>query len=145
MQSHESGSEKHILRLCNSVRFAAVHALAILVFAGVLIGLSGCGNNPYPSGSTAISTLYRAIGDDPKTLDPTVSYVSEEAYIVDLIYPCYFRYHYLKRDPFVLELNFGAEQPRREPYPYTVKERGRTVQKRGESWTFRIKIGRAHV
>ncbi|MCL5102659.1 MAG: ABC transporter substrate-binding protein [Armatimonadetes bacterium] len=118
-----------------------VRVLAVAIILVLLIVLSGCGNNPYPRGATARPVLYRAIIDDPKTLDPSVSYTVTEAQIVDLIYPAYFRYHYLKRDPFVLELNLGAEQPRREPYVYSVKENGRTVGARGESWTFRIKKG----
>ncbi|MHB9035459.1 MAG: ABC transporter substrate-binding protein [Armatimonadota bacterium] len=120
---------------------ATARIIAIPTLLGLLVGLSGCSNNPYPSGSTATSTLYRAIIDDPKTLDPSVSYVVSEAQIVDLIYPSYFRYHYLKRDPFVLELNFGAEQPRRELYLYDSRENGRMVKRHGESWTFRIKRG----
>ncbi|MDQ3814902.1 MAG: ABC transporter substrate-binding protein, partial [Armatimonadota bacterium] len=67
-------------------------------------------------------------------------YTVGEAQIVDLIYPSYFQYHYLKR-PFELELALGAEQPQRKPYVYTEGEKGRNVSKRGESWTFRIKRG----
>lgn len=115
--------------------------LAAGALLGLLVGLPGCSNNPYPGGSTARPTLFRAMGDDPRTLDPTISYTVSEAEIVDLIYPSYFRYHYLKRDPFVLELNLGAEQPRREAYSYAAVVNGRTVTMQGESWTFRIKRG----
>ncbi len=85
--------------------------------------------------------LYFAQGDDPKTLDPSVTYTVSEAAITDLIYPSYFQYHYLKRDPYVLELALGAVEPKREPYCYTATEKGKAVQKTGESWTFRIKPG----
>jgi ABC-type transport system substrate-binding protein len=106
-----------------------------------LFGLSGCSNNPYPPGATARSILYQSISEDPTSLDPSVSYTVSESHIVSLIYPGYFRYHYLKRNPFVLELNLGAAQPKREPYVYEVAEKGRKVTRRGESWTFRIKKG----
>ncbi len=105
------------------------------------LALAGCGNNPYPPGESARPVLYRALSDDPKTLDPSVSYGVDEAPIIDVLYASYFQYHYLKRDPYVLELALGAEQPRREPYWYAASENGRAVRKRGESWTFRIKHG----
>ncbi len=112
-------------------------AVAILLLAV----LAGCSNNPYPSGESAGPVVYRALADDPKTLDPSVSYNVDEAAIIDLIYPSYFRYHYLKRNPFVLELSLGAVEPVREAFPYTVAEKGRVVRKPGERWTFRIKRG----
>lgn len=114
--------------------------LPALLAVGLFL-LSGCSNNPYPPGESAGSVLYTALADDPKTLDPATSYDAGDALVVDLIYPSYFRYHYLKRDPFVMELNLGAEQPKREPYAYTTQEKGQTVQKHGEAWTFRIKPG----
>lgn len=113
---------------------------AITVLLGVVL-LSGCGNNPHPPGETGRSVLYRVLSDDPKTLDPTVSYGIDESSIVDALYPAFFQYHYFKRDPYVLELALGAEEPRREPYLFTVREKGRIIEKRGEAWTFRIKRG----
>lgn len=111
-----------------------------LTLLGLLL-LAGCSNNPYSPGETARPVIYRSLGDDPRTLDPTTSYVVSEGQIIDVVYLSYFQYHYLKRDPYVLELALGAEQPKREPYVYTVVEKGRPVRKRGESWTFRIKRG----
>ncbi|MBV9468960.1 MAG: hypothetical protein JOZ57_06905 [Abitibacteriaceae bacterium] len=101
--------------------------------------MSGCSNNPYPPGETAQPVLYTALGDDPKTLDPSVAYDEAEASVIDVIYPAYLQYHYLKRNPFVLDLALGATPPRREPYLYSTQEKGKTVQKRGEAWTFKIK------
>ncbi|MBI3948503.1 MAG: hypothetical protein HY321_21500, partial [Armatimonadetes bacterium] len=92
-------------------------ALALVALA--LVALAGCSNNPYPPGQTAQPVLYRSLADDPRTLDPSVSYTISESTIIDVIYSAYFRYHYLKRDPFVLELNLGAEPPVREPFDYT--------------------------
>jgi ABC-type transport system substrate-binding protein len=116
-------------------------SIRLLLFLLVTAALAGCSNNPYPPGDTAKPILYLALGDDPRTLDPSVSYTVGEARIVDVIYSTFYRYHFLKRDPFVLELNLGAEEPKREPYTYTSQENGRPVTRRGESWTFRIKRG----
>lgn len=116
----------------------ALPAVAALLLLGLL---AGCGNNPYAPGETAQPVIYRALGDDPKSLDPSVSYMADEAAIIDVLYTPYFRYHYLKRDPYVLELGLGAMEPIREPYPYTVHENGRPVTRQGERWTFRIKSG----
>lgn len=109
-----------------------------LLFAGAL--LAGCSNSPYPTGETAQPVLYRAMSDDPRSLDPSFAYTVTESRIVDLIYPAYFQYHYLKR-PVELELCLGAEEPKREAFTYTENEKGKTVQKKGERWTFRIKKG----
>ncbi|MCW3098206.1 MAG: ABC-type oligopeptide transport system,periplasmic component, partial [Chthonomonadaceae bacterium] len=61
--------------------------------------------------------------------------------IVDPIYPAFLQYHYLKRDPFTLELGLGAEMPQVAPYPFTTQEKGKTVTKTGQVWTFHIKHG----
>jgi oligopeptide transport system substrate-binding protein len=113
----------------------------LFLLLGLAFALAGCSNNPYPTGQTSRPILYRALADDPKTLDPSITYTVDEASVIDNIYPSFFQYQYLKRNPFVLELSLGAEEPRREPYRYTVTEKGRPVQKQGESWTFRIKRG----
>src|SRR5688500_17204391 len=92
---------------------AALTGLAVL-----LPILTGCSNNPYPASESHQSIIYRAFSDDPKTLDPSVCYVALE--IPGLIYSCFYQYHYLKRDPLALELDLGAEDPRREPLMVTV-------------------------
>jgi oligopeptide transport system substrate-binding protein len=106
----------------------------------LLLALAGCSNNPYPAGETARSVAYFALPDDPKSLDPQIAYDSAIA-ITSVVYPAYLQYHYLKRQPFAMELALGAAMPRREPYRYRVTEKGRRVEKQGESWTFRIKRG----
>jgi oligopeptide transport system substrate-binding protein len=113
--------------------------LAVLILFLSLI--SGCGNSPYPAGDTSRSVLYLEMPDDPKTLDPSVAYDVVAMRIVGLISSSYFRYHYLRRDPYVLELNLGAEQPKRKPYAYKATVSGHEVKRQGESWTFRIKKG----
>lgn len=107
-----------------------------VAFASLLaVVAAGCSNNPYPPGESAGKVQYRALGDDPKSLDPSFSYTVDEAYIVDLIYPSFYKYHYLKRDPYELVLNVGAKEPVREAFPVTVK--GKTVE--GERYTFTIR------
>lgn len=112
--------------------------LGLALVVGLMM-LAGCSDNPYPAGQTAQPVLYRVLGDDPKSLDPSVAYDVESAYVTDVIYPSYLQYNYLKREPFVLELGLGAAQPKREAYLFTTNEKGKSVQKRGESWTFRIR------
>lgn len=129
---------KHTRDRQRTLRRFAFGAALLAMAMGML---SGCGNNPYPAGETQGSILYRTMGDDPRYLDPSRSYTLDEGAVVDVIYPAYFRYHFLKRNPFVLELNLGAVEPKREPYRFTIQEKGRAVQKTGESWTFRIKPG----
>jgi oligopeptide transport system substrate-binding protein len=127
---------------CLSVARSKPHLLRALpacLLAGLL--LAGCNNNPYRSGDSASSVLYSALGAEPKTLDPTIGYDATLGPIVDAIYPSYFQYHYLKRDPFVLQLGLGATEPERVPYPCTVTVNGKPVKKVGESWTFHLKHG----
>jgi len=101
----------------------------------------GCGNNPYPPGESAKPIIYRVLVEDPKTLDPSIAYDVASANVIDVVYPSYLQYHYLKRDPFVLELGLGAEEPKREKWPVTVEEKGKRVTKTGERWTFKIRKG----
>lgn len=103
-----------------------------------LVPLAGCNNNPYPAGESAKNALYRSMADDPKSLDPTFSYTVDEAYICDLIYPSFYKYDYLMREPYQLRLNIGAKEPTKEPYTYKDKS-GKTVT--GEKYTFTLKQG----
>src|SRR6266480_3688793 len=79
----------------------------VLVFTLAPLALflaAGCDNNPYPPEESHRPILYRAIIDDPKRLDPSISYTVDESEILSLICNSYFQYHYLKQNPFVLEL-----------------------------------------
>ncbi|HLJ56073.1 MAG TPA: ABC transporter substrate-binding protein [Chthonomonadaceae bacterium] len=122
-------------RACRLVRIASC-AIALLLPA-----VSGCSNDPYPAGESATPTLYRVLSDNPKTLDPSIAYDVASGTVIDTVYPSYLQYHYLKRDPFVLELGLGAADPKREKWPVQVTEKGKTVTKTGERWTFTIKKG----
>ena len=119
----------------------ASRLLGILALVGAALLLPGCSNNPYPPGETRGNVIYRRLDDDPRFLDPSVAYVITEAQIIDVIYPSFFRYHYLKRNPYVLELLLGAEMPTRKATPVTDMVAGKPQKKNGETWTFRIKKG----
>src|SRR5260370_32224317 len=107
-----------------------------------LLFLAGCNNSPYPPGETAKPILFIAQLEDPKTFDPSIGYDVGTAVVIDCIYPAFFRYHFLKRNPFVLELCLGAEDPKREKRMVTVTgEKGKKVTQEGEEWTFKIKKG----
>jgi oligopeptide transport system substrate-binding protein len=116
-------------------------AVLLALFAGVLLPLHGCGNSPYPARDTAKPMLYVVFGEDPLTLDPNVAYDFNSEDLASLVYPSYYQYHYLKRDPLVLQLALGAGEPKREKWPVTTMEGGKPVTKVGERWTFRIKRG----
>ncbi|MBC7805326.1 MAG: hypothetical protein H7145_04175, partial [Akkermansiaceae bacterium] len=108
----------------------------------VTLGLAGtgCSNNPYPPGEAESNTLYRVLTDDPKSLDPAFSYTVDEAYVCDLVYPSFYKYHYLKREPFELELNIGAAEPLREKVTVSVKGAdGKMKQVAGERYTFKLR------
>ena len=119
-----------------------------------LFSLSGCSNNPYPEEDVEKPTLQVAILDDPKTLDPTTAADSVSSNVIDVIFPSFYKYHYLKRKPLVLELGLGAEPPKRtdvnvvfaEPPKIDAKSKeegppGEPKTSKGETWTFKIKKG----
>lgn len=65
-------------------------------------------NSPYPDGAELENTIFSAtFGATPKTVDPSVSFSSNETNIVYNTYEPLFRYHYLKR-PYTLQ-PLGAE------------------------------------
>ncbi|MGV3618882.1 MAG: ABC transporter substrate-binding protein [Fimbriimonas sp.] len=97
---------------------------------GVLL-LAGCDNSPYPPEPPGKRVLHLSLRDEPNTLDPAAALSPA---IVDLIYPAYFEYDYLRRDPVPLNLAVGAMPPKIEPWRLPD---GRM----GERWTFRIKPG----
>jgi len=112
---------------------------AALLAAALL--LAGCSNNPYSPGETEKPIQFRYMIGDLRTLDPSNSYTVNEAAVADVIYSSFYKYHYLKEDPYELVLNLGAEEPIREPFPVTETVDGKPVQKKGERWTFKIKSG----
>jgi oligopeptide transport system substrate-binding protein len=113
----------------------------IPLLAALSLTLAGCGNNPYPAEEAHSRIVYTALGDDPKRLDPSVSYLVSEGQILSLIYQSFFQYHYLKQSPLTLELALGAEMPTRKPAPAWAMKAGQKVPRRGELWSFRLKRG----
>ena len=121
-------------------------ALHLLCFFGVTAALSGCGNNPYPPRESAGPILFYSKGDDPRTLDPTISYTSAESSIVDAIYPAYFHYNYLKQTPFQLDLEIGATEPVKRLYvPEALQKKypdmffTKDTKGIGEEWVFNLR------
>ena len=119
----------------------------LFALAALSLSFAGCSNNPYPAEDDKLAVAYKTLADDIKTMDPSVAYYVEESTVISNIYPSFYQYHYLKRDPYVLELSLGAEEPKREKFPIRVEEtdektkQTRKVTKTGERWTFRIKKG----
>lgn len=110
--------------------------------AVVLCALAaGCGNDPYPQSDSGRAIFYTSFGKDPKTLDPAIAYDFDSLYLTTLFYPSYLQFHYLKRDPYVVEPALGAEEPVRTPVTVSEVIDGRTATHMGERWTFRIKKG----
>ncbi len=144
-------SWNHVLSKTES-RCKKTYCLGIAAISFFL--LSGCTNNPYPEEELDKPTLQVALLDDPKTMDPTTAGDSVSSNVIDVIFPSFYKYHYLKRKPLVLELGLGAELPKRtdatvvfselpklgaKDAPETASSNPKTSK--GEKWTFRIKKG----
>ena len=72
----------------------------LLTSLGLALLVSACGpvNSPRPGTNGSENTLYSPFsGRSPKTLDPAVSYSSDETAYVYSIYEPPYQYHYLKR------------------------------------------------
>src|SRR5579862_617748 len=106
MHGERSGGVRRTRR-----RGAGLAATAAGLGAVALL-LCGCTNDPYPSSEQGKPILNAALADDPKTLDPSVVYNITDGVLANAVYVSYFQYHYLKRNPFKLELSLGAEMPK---------------------------------
>jgi len=112
-----------------------------LALPALLSVLPGCGNSPYASRDTAQAIFYTYFLDDPLSLDPCIAYDFNSDAVASLVYPSYYQYHYLKRNPLVLLPALGATEAVRETVPIRLVEHGRRRSLSGERWTFRIKRG----
>jgi ABC-type transport system substrate-binding protein len=99
--------------------------------AGIL--LAGCANRPFPEAVEKGNITIRYLTEDPKTLDPSVSYTTLEAPITSLISPAFYRYRFYSRQKYDTELNLGAAMPTVEKL--TPAKKGDAV----ERWTYRIR------
>lgn len=77
-----------------------------IVFALLMLGLSGCSssmwNSPYPADQTKKNILYTSFSSPPKHLDPVLSYNANEWSIISQVYEPPLQYQYFKR-PYTLE------------------------------------------
>ena len=84
-----------------------------LLLGVVLLAAGGCGkvwNSPYPAGERGKSYVHDSFNSRPKHLDPTQSYVEDEAWFVYSTYEPLYDYHYLKR-PYTLIPNTATALP----------------------------------
>ena len=108
---------------------AVARALAAGALLGLLVGLPGCSNNPYPRDRPRVPRCSWLCGmtQDSRPDYLLTRYRRRRSSISSI--PSYFRYHYLKRDP----LRAGAEArsraaPARAVYTIRSSENGRTVR-----------------
>jgi ABC-type transport system substrate-binding protein len=71
-----------------------------------LLALAGCGqqapwNSPYPAGEAGANILYSSFSEQPKHLDPALSYSVNELQLIAQIYEPPLQYHFLKQ-PYTL-------------------------------------------
>ena len=103
-----------------------------LLALAAALGLAGCGNVPYPEAKERGKVRIVA-GANVLSFDPSVSYNAGDGPLVALINPSFYRYKYLKRAPYELELNLGAAMPTVEHLKAAKK--GDAV----ERWTYRLR------
>jgi len=102
----------------------------------LLAGLAGCDNNPHPrplhekrADGKPWVVSYRAIGDDPRSLDPQFSYDTTGNAVIAQIYESLLQYSPFKTDPYELEPCLAEEMPVRtqhadgtETYEFRIKK-----------------------
>src|SRR5690606_21162757 len=86
--------------------------------------LTGCSNNPNPlplhterEDGTPWVVSYRALGEDPRSLDPQFSYDTLGNTIISQIYESLLQYSLFKTDPYELEPCLVTEMPMRLDNP----------------------------
>lgn len=100
--------------------------LAVLLAAGAL---GACTNDPYPPSDEDARVLYTSFSEQPKTLDPAVSYTTTEHVITGNVYDTLLEYHYLAR-PYQLIPGLAEALPEPE-----------RLADGGERYRFRIRPG----
>jgi ABC-type transport system substrate-binding protein len=94
--------------------------LLTALLASLALALSGCDNNPHPrplhekraDGQPWIVS-YRAIGDDPRSLDPQFSYDTLGHAVIAQLYESLLQYSPYQTDPYELEPCLTDGMPRR--------------------------------
>lgn len=98
-------------------------ALCWVMMAALLVGCTQPANAPRALADYGENVLYSSFsGRSPKTLDPQVSYSSDETLYTYSVYEPLFKYHYLKR-PYEIVPKTAASMP----VPQYLDERGRSV------------------
>ncbi len=96
------------------------------------LAVTGCANAPYSLARERANVRFLTMGE-PRSFDASFSYNAGDGPIIALINPSFYRYKYLKRTPYQLELNLGAELPTVEHL--TAAKKGDVV----ERWTYRLR------
>ena len=94
--------------------------------------LAGCSNVPYPMAKERSKTRIVA-GSNILSFDPSVSFNAGDGPLIALVYPSFYRYKWLERDPYELETNLGAAMPTVEKL--TPARKGDAVERR----TYRLR------
>jgi ABC-type transport system substrate-binding protein len=92
------------------------------IFCALLIG--ACSNNPYPPAFQATrddgspwQVRYMAMPEDPRSLDPQVSYDTVSRRVLEPIQECFLEYHPFKTDPYQLSPCLLQSMPERVERP----------------------------
>jgi oligopeptide transport system substrate-binding protein len=114
--------DTHIQKLMSNLRNPVLLLLPLFLFLG-----AGCGrnyNNPNipplqeaRSDGTPWVVSYRSLPDDPRTLDPQVSYDTLGHSVIAQVYECLLQYHPFKTDPYELTPALAETMPRRVRNP----------------------------
>jgi ABC-type transport system substrate-binding protein len=88
--------------------------VAALLWVVVCCGFVACSNNPYPGEDSNKKILYTSFSEPPKTLDPAVSYNTNEHVFTAQVQDTLLEYHYLER-PYRLIPGLALEVPHAEP------------------------------
>ncbi|RME92939.1 MAG: peptide ABC transporter substrate-binding protein [Candidatus Hydrogenedentota bacterium] len=83
----------------------------LFLFGVILAFFSGCfSNNPYPEKERGKNIYYDTFSEEPKHLDPALSYSSSEYVFLAQIYEPLLEYHFLKR-PYTLQPLAARKMP----------------------------------
>ncbi len=99
-------------------------------------------NNPYPNVDANKNIYYSSFAEQPKTLDPAISYNANELQIIGQIYEPLLQYDYLKR-PYTIIRLAAASMPVVKYYSKTgsILDKGGTAEVAYSVYTLRIQPG----
>ena len=103
----------------------------------LVLCVSACGNNPYPTeGDRLIG--YTALGEDPRTLDPAQVSDTTSAEILCQIYDALYQNAYLDR-PYRVVPALAADYPEKRIFYEDVQEKGMTRKAARMEYIFRLR------